>query len=1277
MINLSPRVKTPQKNVTSQDTPSPETAIITEVASPIIKKVAEERGFFAGLFDYGTGFLASVAGVGLSQLKTWDETILPSILLDPTDLTVFLKEMAPKLLAFISPLLFEGIQNFLKDRPTLGEQFIDTLLSRIITNLSLSLFSDEIRKKIEAGASIPKNQKIPLDKLGGLIFDKLIHLIGKDLNAVDEKVFNQKEKLDAKLFRPTMEKVYELLFPPGDGFRLGLIGQYFNIKDELVKKGSEGCLDLYCSLLKKGGGESPSAALEIPLDLTPLQAGIGRILKYFNKEFRTQWEKEDQKLFHQLTGAEDFCSFMEKSSPQLYEQLSQFLPKDLFFQDNRQSLEESTSTFLRHMIASLAKEVFQKELREGKTVTSEELIEKSISYFAAKIQAQFEIVHQKQAKGGTPVASDFASISGDIIKIFLPKIGSKGEYQWLHALVDRRQKELTEPLHDIFLSLYLSQPAQGKVEEYKERLRGIFAGETSSNDAVNAFHQLSSNLATMIRNQIASPLKDSGRIFEELGKDSKEIVIANKLSSGIQAAFQGGDSSVSWFEKQMQQSLEYMIFRGIVHVFEKVPPEDRHPPGRLFMHLFQKMLTIVEKHLPQISNGLELQRGKILLEIKSGLSNPKSGNYIGDKEKRRIVIDQEVSKRLEILGTQEIQPFLDEFMGLFFENEHETLEDQIPVMGGFNNPLCKEVRLALSKQFSKILVVTMSWMQDRKKNETRLGELYPSKNPVKLCNVLGHMAREGLSSYLRKDHVSLTNEIIMPFLKPYFSPSTSAQTNTADLSYLHQMLQGFFLACGNQSSPIIQKLMDFIGDFADTTLLRLVADFSKRIKTMELESARGEKESLMEGIIVRLFEQIRAHFNVIGKITEGKRQLTREQLIAGFAREGKLHPAVPEGPAKENFFKNLSHQVFQIIGISDKSYLPIPDFLKTSVWRLIENKLIPLMLVLATNAAKDPSNLNKMIIASLQNSVDAAKQDEDSVLARLFPDEDAFDKRLKSYEPRFKDAYQTKLEKRIGGVMDALIQPRKGSIPRSLLNIKIRGNRVFHSKTASVIGQTFRSIFRDEKNRPVSTLDLLNIAMGLIADSVVEVEWSERAKKIVYPKTGFDGKKVVGDGAKYVQRPTLTRFFPKTDQEKTMASALERRERKRAEKEVPYYLRKIISIEAKRLIKDKFLQSWDLFEAKFKKNSPTLSKVLVPMLTFLVKLPILVTVVFFLDVCVWCIVNAILKLVLSKQIEKYAQDTNVDVYDNVIYQILEYGMGKIAEGIGTVYAENEEAHAVT
>lgn len=1344
---------------------------VANIALPKIPK-KEERGFFAGC---GDTILAFTIQTALSQAKKWDDQVLPSILTNEADLTAVIEEIAPQLLEFVTPFLSDEVQTFLENKPEVGKVLIDRLLIRIITNLSLSLFSDEVRQKIEKGEIISDEEKIPAKELGGKLFDKLIHLVGEDFNAIDEKVFTGQKKLSPKLFRPTLEKIYELIFPPGDIFRLGKIGEYFNIKETLVSKGSEGCLDLYRSLLKWLKREEPSPSIkdENPIDLTPLQAGIGKFVKYLNGELQEKWQENDSALFEKLTGTGDISQIMEKISPQVYEQLSKFFPKELasIFEEyeNQKTLEETTKAFLVHAIASLAKEVFKKELEEGTKVAPEHLIERAVSHLAAKIREQFEKAHKKQVAGEPVTADDFAAISADIIKIFLPEPGLDGEYQWLHALMERRQKELTEPLHHVLLSLYLSQPAHGKVEEYKKRLKVVFRGERGADAAVAQLYNLSSNLAALIRDQIASPLKDTQKAFEELDQDPEQNGFASRMSLGVEAVFQGDDSNVSWIQKQMQQALEYMIFRGIVHLFEKVPPEQRASPGQdsgqLLMQVVQRLLQTGLNHLPKISEDLEFQKGKILLEVRSRLSNPDSGYYIEDKEKRKAAIEKEVMKRLEVSGTHMIQPFLNEFMGLFFENENEVLEDQIPFIGELNNPLCQKVRLVLAKNFSKMLVVTTSWMQDRKKNETRLGELYQSKNPMKLCNVLGHMAREGLLNGLSENSTSWTQETVMPFLKPYFSPAggNPPENGEIDLSCLQSMIQGFFFAAGANTSPVMQKLMDFIGNFTETSLLRLMADFSKRFKTMEevnadpppfseevearkkewtanapdksqgrlgdfaanrailrslitnpeisdeqlyafikfakiksegkflrslknvFQKARGvstsefitaheiKNESLMEGLVLHSIETVKDHFDVMGGIKKSKKnKLTREKGVDALQRAGKLHPAVLEGQGKDDFFKKISHQIFQIIGVSDKSYLPIPEFLKKTTWKLVEDKLVPMMLVQAIDAARKPSNLNKIIVAALQDSVDVVKKDEDSFLAALLPNEDELKERIKSYDLRFKDAYQIKLEERIGGVLDAVIQPRGKSIPRCLLNMKLNGKRVFHDKTATVIGQPLRTIFRDEEGLPVSTLKLLDTVMGSMADSIVEVEWSDRQNKIVYPKTEFDGKKVVGeDGAvEYVERPNLAKIFPKTEQEKKMAAELEKVERKKSEKEVPYILRKVISQEAKRFVTNKFKQSWDLFEAKFKARCPNVSKVIGPILAFLIK-PILYAFVFLLDVCIWLIVNAVLKLVLNKQIEKYAQDTNVDVYDNMIYQNLGFAMDKIVEGMGQVYVEDE------
>lgn len=1336
----------PRVAYTAPPEPKDSGARIVNIALPNIPTLErrDRGGFFTNLGDG----LALWIGASVNYFARDDNKILKEILTDETELALVIEETVPQLLEFISPFLPETAQGFLMRQQEAGELFVNRLLMRIIANMSLSLYPPEQQQQIIDGEIIPDEDKISANVLAERLFNKFVHLIGEDFNAIDEKIVTHQEKLSVDLFRPTLEKIYDLILPPEDGVRK--FGEYtYDLKEVFIGKGSKGCFDLYESLLKWMKKEETVPSPEgQPIDISPLHSVINRCVKYVNKGLKEKWQEEDSKLFEQLTGSRDLHLFMEKISPQVYEQLSKFFPKELAFIFHEDSLEESTKTFLLHALVSIAKEVFQKELQEGTIVTPEHLIERAYSHFTGKIREQFEKAHQKQAKGEVVTASDFAPISADIIKIFIPEAGANGEYQWLHTLIERRNKELAEPLHHILHSLYLSQPGQGKVKEYQNRLKDVFRGEVGADAAAQEIYNLSGNLAAIIQGLLATPLKDSQKVIE---------------AYGIKAVFQGNDENVGWFETQMQQALEYMIFRSLVHLFEKVPPEDRHPPGQLLMKVVQKILAIGMRHLPQILAHLKSCEGDILYELRP-LINPESPSFISDKEQRKIAVEREMTRRLEVEASKKVEPFLNEFMGLFFENEEEMLEDQIPFIGEFNNPICKKIRVALSKQFSKMIVVTTSWMQDRKKNETRLGELYQSKNPMKLCTLLGHMGREGLTSYLRDDSVYVTDEVVMPFLKTYLSPPGSNPDGAnIDLSLIQRMLQGFFVTAGTTTSPVIQQLMDFVANFTDTLLLRLMADFSKRLKTMEevkadpppfsqevedskqkwIENApdksKGKKgnstanrlilkalitnpevsdeqlfafikfakikaggkflnslgktfqqsrkvssadfiskheiknESLMEGIVLKMLGLGKDHFDVLGGIAKGKKKdCQREEVLAEFERAGKLHPAVRGGAAKDEFFKKWSHQIFQVTGISEKSYLPIPEFLKGWLWNLIQDTIVPKILVKAMDAARKPTNLNKLIVAAIKDSADAVKNDEDSVWAKLIPDEDA--QRTSNSSLRFNDSYQSKLEEGIAGIFDAVIQPQGNSIPRFLMNIKVKEKRPFLDKTATAVGQAFRgAILRNPQGQPVPTLELLNTAMGLMADSMAEVEWSDSQDKVVFPKTDFEGKKIPPQNGtvEYTERPNLNRFFPKTEEEKRAAEAIELKDRKQAAKDVPHYLRKVISKETKSFVADKFLESWNKFEAKFKEKCPTLYKIIMPILTFLVKIPLRFTIVLFLDMCIWCIVNAVLKLVLSKQIEKYAQDTNVDAYDNMLHKGVEFVMDKIAEGMGQVYVEDE------
>lgn len=1001
-----------------------------------------------------------------------------------------------------------------------------------------------------------------------------------------------------------------------------LFDQFFSV-DDIFYKFKDKSVDKLAEVLSEG--YTPIASWLAGNDLapgsndpSPYQKEIDHFAPLILEKVTNYYIEKDKKFLNHLTDRDDFSLIIKKYTPTLCDQvLAKFnLPLDkMGLQGRKDILEKTIEAVILRSTVNLSEKLFKKGM------TSEDFIEKVVSHFSENLHLACRYVNsqKKEAK-----VEHFYQASCSLAELFLPKIS------WLNGFIERRQERFLKPVAELHHSFYVASYNEEMLESYKDRLGNILRDPTKPDEdtrpLVDQFYHLCHNCVLIPKTKISSYFADDGKFlkllsyFQKDDKNQLDDAVLTLLERSIQQILVQEDKDISWFGSKIEHWGSTRAFLALICLFEKVPEDERYPIDKLLFKAFDLLLKLGEDQL------------NVLTE--SGEENPFT------EESLAPVINQVIAL------------FSDESVALK-DDADLTLPEKIEKKG------MQTIQTQCQSILSKILGTITSWTRDRQASADKLENLFQSPNMLRLFNLGQHMVTQGIPYYLNNKSEGLIDKHLMPKLAPLLSETGDVLAED-ETKTIRAMIHGFCNEFGENASLEKQKLIKFLGVFVETASIRLMGDLFERLN----------QEGLLEDILKYVVEEATIHFKAIGdtKRAVNKDKPSRDEFKKEFTAQGILHPAADDDEAsKEKFFDGLADKVFKILGIDENSEFPIPDWTKGFSFQMQE-KMLPDILNAATKYLCEEGTINQILLSVLNHVNDDHKK-ETPLLQRLFPDNQTHKMTMADLDPKFSDKYQTELQQELAKAIEALIKMHPDTIP----NLLMRSDRI-KAYAAQAVGQPLREQIRDaESDKPISLLTIIDKVVGSYIDEIAPGKIDEMTGDFVYFKTTLEGKIKKDDSDTPIETdaPNLSRFFPKTDDEKQRADKFQKQQARNAAKNVPKLLRHIIDHQTDQIAIKAFIKTWAKFERKVTdkmvawfgdRYGKRIHQFLLPVLRLLIKYPIALGVLIF-NYTVWLVVSQIIKLIFNNQAKKRAQDVAVKIHDNAVLRITEKVIDRFAEAL--------------
>lgn len=1295
-----------------------------------------KQQFNSSLASVGTSVITSNAAAStvnyLSERYHKDDKEF-LIKLTGTDVSLEIKKIVPQLPAAVQKFLPHAMAEFSKSQQASSEKIAQAFIIHIVANLASSLYPDQANAfKLKQ----PITNTVSLEQLTHEVTTHVMYLLAEELNAIDQEI-EIAEDITEECFEPLAKKLIALMLPQNNS------GVYW-LGDKLIAKSL--MKDLPKSLMEMykpfgiwfTGGNLTFGDSKLQ-DFIPILEKFGA---YTADCMAEHHRNVDKALLTQLTGLDEVQDLVELLSPKIIngildsEKVSAFLEGLSFdalgiIERNGNTVDNVSVSIVLKVISNISREVFEKELKAGKTIPVDEFIKK----FTLGVSDIFGtyILQINQLKN--PTENDFQPLAEHLLKIVLPKDPI------IQSFVVRRKDKLSENLSKVLRKSYESIAPRDDTKEYKQRLREVlwdpiglqsknpldeplpekpdkdlaieFGVEKLVNQLFNVCHNVTNLGRGFVAEKLADPkvveeqihmtLKDQnipkglltgvaggisqlialdhqvsdeqvivhclenvkGRgisneliaaiavrvkklskksiisehkiLIEQLNDISGFYVLDHKLKKKIAEEIitaMYSDNPLHWVTPTIQNALQLTLFKGLVHLLEKVEPSKRNSK-ELFPAALQIILNISSTELPMITGGIK------------AFSDPASTHYVDDLEEREWCI-----KEL-------MKPYVDNIIRIFYEDNEVNgakLEDHLPIPDEVKPFVADLIRDNAYKLILPIIENSTSWIDAKESNRARLEKVYGNNHAAEACRVLGALASQAIPYSLQEHHETIANGVSKHCAFLFASPNGKTPTEK-DLKKLRKMIDHTLISLSENDTSSMKALLGFVQNFSESALLRCFADLSKCLDTLDKEYRDDEDGSLLVQGTTLLLEELQEHLSLIAEVKSNIKQykagkVPHDKLIKKFKKANHLHPALEDRENQELFFINLSKKFFNIVGVNKDVNLPIPQFLKSALWDSFETNLMPLLLLNIFEQAKDPHTLNLLLI-NLFQQINATAGNIDVAI----PDDEI---------RKYKDAPQDKLEEISGNLIRALVTMQRSSITKWLLE-----KQNIRNLAGQAMGQPLRDIL--EKKSIVSFIDELIVSL---VPSLHPGEWDEN-NNYVYMKQ--QGKTRV-----VITEPDFSHMLPRTEKAKKTCERIKVRNGKKAEREVVKEITNAIENQTQYIFLGifrklgvslrKFInRSIDKLCGKYAKGiKNVVNKVLDGIANYFIK-PFL----FITTYPVLLGVRRLLRFYFVHQSTRRAEDVNHKIHENVIYRVVEelislVGNAKSSHDLNTDSKEESE-----
>lgn len=978
-------------------------------------------------------------------------------------------------------------------------------------NVASALYPEEMDQLNEGK---PIDQPIAFEAFTFKALRHIFTMIRSELVELDE-TFYAGAVPEEDLFVPLAENIIDLLFPSSSGF-----WDDWCIRPLLVKVIPQALCGLYKDYFWKSSYAKDPSALKIDdfagIIASALDLLCGGIAQKINEEEGS------------APGLKEFLSLLaSKFSIPLQETIVPIFP--LLQTVTQERFHALCSSLLLKGIMNIV----QTEEREGALT-----LEETISFASKSIRNlffnQFLIVKGKREAGEIVDRDDFDPLARELIFILFSYDPQ------LVRLSLRRFPQLVVLLSTYLMDFEASLNINGDREPIRGRLRALL--EELVQDQMNRPDmQLTKDLSIYLGVEaVVTQLENMCLHIGEAVLSYAEKFIAKvdsykHLSKLIAPHLEGNASHIRHF------------LRGLIPSFLGNDVQSEH-----FKNYFKFQIAGIIFSV--ITNALE--KGAKKHGVENALYYAIQG-LLGEFRK-----DEE-------LRSQGLIHFL------FHTEEHQQgLEDYIPLP----KPLSTKLAHAISTSFlPKMLWVlrTDSHLWIDQKEELR--EQLDNDRMAELSRVLGRFVEQFLPYFL-SDKSADVAKALLNVISAYLivPPGDSMQGSlTFDEEELkphdiwQQWLTNTFHGLGSHRSRNNRVLFRFVKRYTEGFLLMLFIRFKECLQNIQDEENSDAQVHVHAA--KTLLDEAQRHFGEINRIKSSLREkrafkVPREVLTHHFSIGEQLHRVldISKPQLAVGFYKELSEDLLQVMGLDDTVGLPAPAFLKPIVWELFEDLLLPTIVESLVDQIKSPDAIHHYLL-SLLSAVKSSITDADG---------DIEERML------FEGELQNDLEELSGALLQELLglQP---TVAMPLLRY-----RKIRERLGSAVGQSIRGALEQ-----FSTLDLVDLLIKSSLPALHPGRWVSRHGVRTYkrkhrnqlPPSDASAERFlpIRVNEEQVEEKGWDFHFPKNREEKREVQEATERRRADLKRTVTVELEEMIHQQADISIQDALHGIWDDIQSAF------------------------------------------------------------------------------------------------
>lgn len=599
---------------------------------------------------------------------------------------------------------------------------------------------------------------------------------------------------------------------------------------------------------------------------------------------------------------------------------------------------------------------------------------------------------------------------------------------------------------------------------------------------------------------------------------------------------------------------------------------------------------------------------------------------------------------------EQLIPFVKKLLNGVFSDSSQKLSfnDFLPVHSKIKDKVADLIVKETASVISQFFVVTTDGIHKIPQSRKELQTLYKSadestygeNNPGNLARtgfIVGQTVGPGIAFACReKSDLFLTK--IWDKLAPL-----CGEENGEELESLKVMITGLVKEIGDAYQPEApeqyKSALTFVGQLCEGFILRTFIDLTNQL--MEKEKATPKDEpSLLENEIIQIIDKVTTHCKFINEVktkTNGKEELG-EAFKKKFEEQEELTTVYKEEDGLKVYTKEIAPKMLSLLNL-DESSLPIPPLFQDTLWKLMQEDVLPTGLEKVLETVIDSSSWHKAILAL----VDKIENKPESV-----------PKEVKQRLPH-KDKYQKDLQNKIAeaSVQIMLFQPSK------VLKQAIKNKKV-PLAIGNAIAVPLREFMRPKIDEPLSIAELLNKIAEVAADKIHLCRWNDEESKFEF---------LSEDGV--IEEPDFSKLFPTKDEQEEIKAKREE-EKQEHLRSVPKKIAMLVNKETDKRVAELYKILWDhliemvdtIIDQVFKSDenidgaiksetsNPRVKKIIHAILKVVVGIPLKI-IHYLFHFLIWVPLRFFAKSSIKKQIYRRVGDVQYKIHGNLLIKIFD------------------------